>query len=114
MPARVIWNGAGVGRQIREAAAAGLNSAAAELLEEALPLTPKLTDALEDSASVFKANSDHLAAQVQYAKYYSVYQHEDLSYRHDNGEQAKFLESPLRQNASRLAEEVVKAILAVQ
>lgn len=103
------WRGAEASRQIAQNAVVGLNRAADYLLGLAEPLTPERTDALEESARTHHTNAQELASQVQYLKYYAVWQHEKLDYHHKHG-QAKYLEQPLVQHARDICQIVSSEI----
>lgn len=80
-----------IGSLIDAAAAEGLNLAAARVQAVTIPLTPLEYGDLRDSLVVTEATADDLTASVSSDLPYAVRQHEDLTYRHDDG-QAKYLE----------------------
>jgi hypothetical protein len=48
--------------------------------------------------------------QVTYTAPYAVYVHEDLTAKHPNGGQAKFLEQPMREHASKMSQMIKNLI----
>lgn len=77
--------------RIRATSVVGLNMAAERVRAVAVPLTPLEYGDLRSSLTVGTASEDDLEATVYSDLPYAVRQHEDLSYRHDDG-QAKYLE----------------------
>lgn len=90
---RFTWNGEAVKRRQREGRNKGLRAAAEHLLAESQRLVPIEEATLERSgvASVDEAKGQ---AAVSYDTVYAVRQHEELTWRHDPGRQAKYLEQP--------------------
>lgn len=103
------WRGAQASHVIAQTAVSGLNKAAEQLLKMSQPLAPEETGGLEHSAQTHKTNPVELASQVQYLKFTAVWQHEKLSYHHHVG-QAKYLEQPLLEHGSQLAQIVADSI----
>ncbi len=101
--ARFTWHGDAVLRGTREGAVRGLRLAAEHILERARARVPIEEGTLERSgvASVDEAS---LTAGVSFDQPYAVRQHEELSYRHDNGRSAKYLERPMTEEAAAVAE----------
>jgi bacteriophage HK97-gp10 putative tail-component len=65
---------------------------------------------LRDSGTVTVAESgSKVTAVISFGTDYAVYQHEDLSLRHENG-QAKFLESVLNEEVGNAADNLAKGI----
>jgi hypothetical protein len=50
-------------------------------------------------------------ASVEYSLVYARRQHEELTYRHPRGGQAKYLEEPFLANADRYAKHIQKAVM---
>ena len=102
----VQWNGARVSTAATQAAALGVNMAAARLEALAAPLTPYLEGDLDLSRSIQPATPSDPVAAVTYDTPYAVLQHERMDYRHTTYQhpeaQAKYLESPLKANAGEL------------
>lgn len=61
------------------------------------------------NADLSKATGDKARATVGYSLPYALRQHEELSYNHPKGGQAKFLEQPFRENEKRYIE-LIKSI----
>ncbi|MGH3323260.1 MAG: hypothetical protein ACRDOV_02375 [Streptomyces sp.] len=89
--AKVTWNGRIVTAAEESAAGRGVGKAAEHLLGVSRQLVPLEEGTLERSGA---ASADGLAAAVSYDTVYAVRQHEELTWRHDPGRQAKYLESP--------------------
>jgi hypothetical protein len=90
---KFTWNGEKVKRKQREGRNKGLRAAAEHLLGESQRIVPIEEATLERSgvASVDEAKGQ---AAVSYDTVYAVRQHEELTWRHDAGRQAKYLEQP--------------------
>lgn len=103
--AKVKFNGAKIRKAQREAAAKGLQKASEHLLQVAREQVPHEEGTLERSgvASVDKAN---LKAAVSFDGPYAVRQHEDLTYKHDEGRNAKYLEGPMTTERNTMLEMV--------
>lgn len=90
------WYGDKAKRAIADGAHEGLPLAAEELLGEARRLAPIEEGNLEKDSV---ASTDGLSAAVTFgvgiASAYAVRQHEELTWAHDPGRQAKYLETPL-------------------
>lgn len=92
---------------IEEATARGLQAGADLLLDESNRLAPIETGDLIRSGNTAVDNEE---AAVGYNTPYAARQHEDLSYRHDSGREAKFLEKALHRNADRIIDAVADEI----
>lgn len=101
------WNDDDVLALVEEAVARGLQAGADLLLDESNRLAPIETGDLIRSG---RAEADEEEAAVGYNTPYAVRQHEDLSYRHDAGRQAKFLETALNHNADRIIDTIADEI----
>ncbi len=55
-----------------------------------------------------EASTDGLNSVVAYDTEYAVYQHEDLTYRHDAGRSAKFLENAFNTESKKAAEIIAR------
>lgn len=84
---RRLWTQRG-----REAAARGLAMALEHTLGEANKLVPLREGTLERSGKVTVVN---LKGTISYDTPYAVRQHEELTWRHLPGRQAKYLETPM-------------------
>lgn len=102
------WNGEQVKRREREGRNRGLRTAAEHLLAVADPLVPVEEGTLVRSGT---ASVDETKGQsaVSFDGPYAVRQHEELTWRHDPGKQAKYLEEPFHAEA-----ETMKALIAAQ
>lgn len=94
----------------RTAAEEGLRKAAEHVLQESRRLVPLEEGALERSG---KVSVDGLKAAVSYATKYAARQHEELTWRHANGRQAKYLEQPLNTEAATCSAIIAAEIKAV-
>nr|WP_229807240.1 hypothetical protein [Actinoplanes lobatus] len=72
----------------------GLELAAEHLLQVSSALAPLEEGDLERSGEV-STDADEQAAAVSYDRPYAARQHEELTWRHDAGRQAKYLEEPM-------------------
>jgi hypothetical protein len=79
---------------LRGAAMEGLELAAEHLLAASSMLVPLEEGDLDRSGEV-STDADEQAAAVSYDRPYAVRQHEELTWRHDAGRQAKYLEEPM-------------------
>jgi hypothetical protein len=99
----ITWNGARVNQVIDEALLRGLWLAALHLLAESQRIVPLEEATLERSGTASIDRSQFTAA-VSYDTVYAVRQHEELTWRHDPGRTAKYLEAPMHtQQAIMLA-----------
>lgn len=112
---RVIWHGAEATAAERRGAARGLYLGAEHVLEEANRIVPIEEHTLQASG-VASADEGALQAAVSYDTPYAVVQHEELDYQHDEGRQAKYLETPIndagvRSKVEELIAREIKAAL---
>ncbi|MEV4320989.1 hypothetical protein AB0J37_02020 [Microbispora rosea] len=93
----------------RVGAVLGLKKAAEHLLQASRELVPIEEDTLERSgvASVDEAD---LRAAVSYDTVYAVRQHEDLTLKHDEGRQAKYLEEPMDTERQTMLDKIAAEI----
>ncbi len=94
--------------QIRRAAAHGLELGMEHVLAEAKKVVPLDEGTLERSGRA-RVDATRLQGIVSFSTPYAVRQHEELTYRHAPGRQAKYLEQPFNTNR-----EVVVALIAAQ
>ncbi|MFF4751827.1 hypothetical protein [Streptomyces sp. NPDC001270] len=94
--AEIRWNGNAALAAIRAAAVRGVRLGAEHLLEVSRQRVPMEEGTLERSG-VATVDEGTLTAVVSYDSPYAVRQHEELTYRHDNGRTAKYLERPLHE-----------------
>lgn len=90
----VKWYGDRAKAAVRKGAARGLELGAEHVLEEANRIVPIENGDLERSG-VASVDESALQAAVSYDTPYAVRQHEELDYQHDEGRQAKYLETAL-------------------
>lgn len=100
---RLRWNGAAAMRGTRAGAVRGLRIAAEHVLAESRKIVP-IEEATLERSGVATVDESSLTAAVSYDTPYAVRQHEELSYRHDAGRSAKYLERPLTEQADTVAE----------
>lgn len=82
----------------------------ADLKGRAQRLAPKDIGTLRGSAYYSaQVTNQGLEAEVGFTEAYALRQHEDMSYRHENG-QAKFLEQPLQENTPKYVAAISAAI----
>jgi len=91
---RIDWNDKGVIAALRGATTEGLSLAAEHLLQVSSGLVPHEEGDLERSGEVSSDPASQSVA-VSYDRPYAVRQHEDMTLRHDEGRQAKYLEQPM-------------------
>lgn len=100
---RLSWNGEQVLRGTEAGAVRGLRMAAEHVLARSRARVPLDEGPLERSG-VATVDENELKAAVSYDTPYAVRQHEELSYRHDAGRTAKYLEGPLAEETATVAE----------
>ncbi|MBG0560725.1 hypothetical protein [Actinoplanes aureus] len=88
------WNGDEIKAAMRGASMDGLELAAEHLLQVSTQLAPHEEGDLARSGEVSTDDSRQQAA-VSYDRLYAVRQHEELTWHHDDGKQAKYLEEPM-------------------
>ncbi len=94
MAFRVEWDDTRVRAALEEAAFEGLQLAGQHLLQVSSALVPHEEGDLERSGDTDEDRGEN-AVSVFYDRPYAVIQHEELSYKHDDGRQAKYLETPM-------------------
>lgn len=95
-------------RKIQSATSEGLSMAGYELLTDSRVLVPVDTGAMIQSGAVKRKAKYRI--EVGYYTDYALKQHEILYYRHPKGGQAKFLTTPLQNNANRYRDIVINKI----
>lgn len=103
------WYGPQVQAQIRRAAFLGLFEAGEMLLDESNRLVPLEEGTLRNSGEVSQ-DEQRLAVRVSYDTPYAVRQHEETTYRHPNGRQAKYLEQASNLHGERAMAHVSQRI----
>ncbi len=108
MPVKVLWRGDAVGKQITQVAREGLEEfAEAVILAKSRERVPHDQGALErDSGVTMTEVAGTPVALVWYgagpASAYAVAQHEGLHFHHENGRQAKYLQSVVQEEAGNM------------
>lgn len=97
----IEWDGDEIAAELHGAAARGLGIAAEHLLGASRQLVPLEEGTLERSG-VASVDAGELVAAVSYDTVYAVRQHEEMTWRHDPGRQAKYLEAPMHSEADTL------------
>ena len=83
----------------------------ADLKGKAQRIAPKKLGTLRGSAYYSVAVTNRgLEAEVGFTEVYALRQHEDLTYKHAKGTQAKFLSQPLQENEAKYVASISKAI----
>lgn len=102
------WDGEAAEEAARAGAVRGLALAAEHLLAESRAVVPKEETTLERSG-VASVDAGELTAAVSYDTPYAARQHEELTWRHQPPQIAKYLEIPLGEEA-----ETIKAKVAAE
>lgn len=102
------WNGDKIAATLRDATLDGLELAAEHLLQVSSTLVPHEEGDLERSGEV-STDPNEEAAAVSYDRPYSVIQHENMNFRHDDGRQAKYLEQPMNDERDVMLAIIAKA-----
>ena len=98
LTSKVKWNGAQLQDAAMRGAQRGLYLWAEHVLEESGRLVPHQEGTLERSGVAHKPRAGELQAAVSYDTPYAVRQHEETTYRHPHGRQAKYLETAVNQS----------------
>lgn len=101
--ARLHWHGDAADARVHAAAGRGLLKGAEHVLGESRAEVP-LEEATLERSGVASVDPATLTAAVSYDTPYAVRQHENLSYRHDAGRKAKYLEDPMNREAGTVGE----------
>lgn len=102
------WNGRRILGEARVGQVKGLIVAAEHLLQVSRTLVPIEETTLERSGGA-DVDPAERRASVFYDTPYAVIQHEELTYRHDPGRQAKYLEQPFNEERDTMIELVAAA-----
>lgn len=105
----VKWYGAKAKAEAHRGAARGLYLGAEHILEEANRIVPIEEGTLLRSG-VASMDEGQLRAAVSYDTPYAVRQHEEMSYEHDAGRQAKYLEQPINSERGKVTELIAREI----
>jgi hypothetical protein len=90
---KVKWRGDIITEAQQRGAVKGVGIAAEHLLGEARKLVPHEEGTLERSG-VASVDEGEMKAAVSFDTPYAVRQHEELTWKHDEGRTAKYLETP--------------------
>ena len=93
----------------RAGAAKGLKKAAEHLLQVSRELVPHEEGTLERSGTT-AVDERNLRAAVSYDTPYALRQHEELTWKHDEGRQAKYLEEPMQTEQQAMREIIAAEI----
>lgn len=104
--AELDWRGQQVANNIERAAVNAARAGAHLLRDEAVQRTPIETGTLRNSA---QATVEGNEAMVSYNTPYAARQHEEVGWQHKEG-QAKYLESALLDNQTRISELIAQEI----
>lgn len=105
---RLEWHGDEILALLKGSTQQGLLLAAEHLLQVSSNLAPIEEGDLQRSGEV-SSDPDEGAVAVSYDRKYAVRQHEDLTYRHDEGRQAKYLEDPMQSEAPTMIKIIHRA-----
>ncbi len=108
MAFEVEWNGDEVSAALTGAAFEGLQLAGQHLLQASAALVPHEEGDLERSGDTDEDRAEN-AVSVFYDRPYAVIQHEELSYKHDDGRTAKYLEIPMHTEKETMLELIASA-----
>lgn len=108
MALQLEWNDDEVEAALSASTMDGLELAGEHLLGVSSPLAPHEEGELERSGDTDR-DEDALQVSVFFDRPYAVRQHEDLTLRHDEGRQAKYLEQPMHEEADVMLAIVAKA-----
>ncbi|MDK6240169.1 hypothetical protein QP400_00415 [Winkia sp. UMB3158] len=103
MGTSLTWNGAELLAAVNAGARVGLNKAAEHLRGVSQAQAPIDEGILRATASV-TVDSTGLKAAVSYDTVYAARQHEELTWRHPKGGNAKYLEKPAREEAQTMVD----------
>lgn len=103
------WHGEEVKKRERAGRNRGLRLAAEHLLAESQRLVP-IEEATLERSGVASVDESKGQAAVSYGTVYAVRQHEELTWRHDPGRQAKYLEQPFETEKAVFRDLIAAAI----
>lgn len=102
---------AGIEQAILAVAGKAVGLAAEHVLGESTKVVPIEEGTLSRSGRTdVDTQGATVVAAISYDTPYAVRQHEDMSYRHDPGRTAKYLEGPLRAEAGTVAKIVAAGV----
>lgn len=91
---RVQWRGDMITAKEKAALVRGLTHATEHLLGAAKAIVP-IQEATLERSGVASVDRSTMTGAVSFDTPYAVIQHEDLTFKHDPGRQAKYLEKPV-------------------
>ena len=103
-------SGAELQRRVRVVTAGAVNRSLYDLLGEAVPITPLDEGPLSESGHVVEATPELPRGQVRFSKVYAARQHEELTWKHLPGRQAKYLEIPFKRMLPRYRDFIRDAV----
>ncbi|OPX89981.1 MAG: hypothetical protein A4E53_01196 [Pelotomaculum sp. PtaB.Bin104] len=95
------WHGDKVLQLLKKAGMSGLHDGVEHILTVSHGEVPHDTGTLQRSGTVIDAPQKD-AVYVSYGTPYAVMQHEDLTFRHDEGRKAKYLEDPFNREKDKV------------
>ena len=106
------WKPAGDAKKaFRAGADRGVALAAEHVLGESRKIVPHETGVLERSGrATTETRGAQVTGAVSFDTPYAVRQHENTHYRHKKGRRAKYLETPLNSNKSKIQQIVAAAL----
>lgn len=107
--AKVTLNGKKIRKAQRAGAVQGLKKGTEHLLQVSRGEVPHEEGTLERSGTP-SVDETNLRAAVSFDGPYAVRQHEDLTYRHDEGRKAKYLEDPMNSEKQVIGEIIAAEI----
>ena len=88
--------------EIKDASKDSIRDVALDLISKAKERAPLDTGDLRGSGfTEFKESSTEYVARVGFTEPYALVQHEDLTFKHPQGGEAKYLENPLKENTGK-------------
>jgi len=102
------WNGGKLDAAVKAAGRRGVRRAGERLKALSVPLAPKRDGILRGTATVKGVNAEPVVFVV-FDQPYAVKQHEELDYKHTDG-QAKYLEQPLEEHRAELQGIIAKEV----
>lgn len=98
--------------RVRAAAEIAIDEKADQIHGQAVQLAPIETGRLRESARVDTTRNDehYYEDTVSFNTPYAARQHEELTWEHPRGGQAKYLEAPLKSNMPTIEEHIAKRV----
>lgn len=105
----VEWHGERAKDAVDDGSIEGLHLAGTHLLAESQLLVPYEEGELSRSGTA-SVDEDERVVTVSYNKPYAARQHEELTWKHDDDRQAKYLEQPFRTEVAVFRELIAASI----